>query len=446
MRTVRALLAAAVLAAPALADKIKQEEPGPKAKGKSAEWKSKDGLLYRWYVPKSYDAEKGANLVIFLHGTGMHRGWGLANVRVGEFRPDDILLSPDGTTAMERGPNFMGEPKDAKRLHALVEEMKQAFKINATFLYGHSNGSFFALYYAGEYPAEVQGVLAHASGVWTWTKLAEAGHHQAIVLMHGTRDPVVPFGQSVGGYEAYLEAKYPLVRLRAIEGGSHVPAEVNYRVPHTSQQLAWIEGMTTQDAARLAVAFETLANPKVREYHDYAALYSLSKRIAEGAAPDALKAKARSVMDAADSAAKAHVDALRPPDPLKIEAEGWVGHLPMFLRAYRGVPACDAFAETWGPVMKQHANEAIRHLRAMRTTKDPAEAFGEGVAAIREGFFYEGCTDPDFLKQLGEWRKDKKIKLPKEAVKEYDDLVPAYEKAIQEGFRSFEAAERKAKV
>jgi predicted esterase len=443
---VRALLAVALLAATALADKIKQEEPGPKAKGKSSEWKANDGLLYRWYVPKSYDPEKGANLVVFLHGTGMSRGWGLANVRLGEFRPDDLLLSPDGTTAMQRGPNFMGEPKDAKRLHDLIGEWKQRFKVNAVFLYGHSNGSFFALYYAGEYPAEVQGVLAHASGAWNWTRMGPEGHHQAIVLMHGTRDPVVPFGQSAGSYDVYVEAKYPMVRLRALEGGNHMPAELNYRVPHTSQQLAWIEGMTTQDPTRLAVAFETLADVKVREYHDYAALHSLAKRIAEGNAPDALKAKAKAAMEGADASAKAHVDMLKPPDPLNIEAEGWVGHLPMFLRAYRGVPACDTFAETWAPVLKQHTDAAIRHLRAMHATKDPAEAFAEGVAAIREGFFFHECTDPEFLKQLGAWRKDKKLKLPKEAVKEYDDLVPAYEKAIQEGFRSFEAAERKAKM
>lgn len=447
MRTVHLLLAAAVLAAPAMADKLKSQEPGEKSKGKLCEWKSKDGLAYVHFVPKDYDAEKGANLTFILHGSNLSRGWGFSNHKAGEFRPQDIVVSPDGTTSNGKGGfNFMGEPDDAARLRALVEELKQVLKVNATFLYGHSQGSFFALYYAGEYPAEVQGVLAHASGVWNWTKLAPEGHHQAIVIMHGTNDPVVPYGQSVGGFDAYLEAKYPMVRLRAIEGGNHWPAEHNYKVPYPTQQLAWIEGMTTKDPARLAVAFDTLASPKVREYHDYAALYSLSKRIAEGDAPDALKARARDAMEAVDAAAKAHVDALAPPDPLKIEAEGWVRHLPMFLRAYRGVPACDAFAEKWDPVLKQHADAALPHLRAMHGAKDPAEAFAAAVAAIREGFLYDECMDSDFLKRLAELRKDKKLKLPKEAVKEYDDLVPLYEKAMQQGYRSFEAAERKTKV
>jgi predicted esterase len=447
MRTVHLLLAAALLAPAALADKPKSQEPGPKSKGKLCEWKSKDGLSYFYFVPKGYDADKGANLTFILHGSNLTGGWGFANHKAGEFRPDDIVVSPDGTTSNGKGGfNFLGEPDDAARFRALVEELKQAFKVRATFLYGHSQGSFFALYYAGEYPAEVQGVLAHASGVWNWTKLGPDGHHQAIVLMHGTSDPVVPYGQSAGGYEAYLDAKYPMVRLRAIEGGNHWPAEHNYKIPYPTQELAWIEGMTTRDPARLAAAFDTLAEVKVREYHDYAALFSLAKRIAEGEAPDALKAKARAAMDAVDAAAKAHADAIRPPDPLKIEAEGWVRHLPMFLRSYRGVPSCDAFAETWDPVLKEHATAAIGHLRAMHGTKDPAEAFVEGVAAIREGFLYHECMDPEFLKQLGAWRKDKKLKLTKEAVKEYDDLVPLYEKALQQGYRSFEAADRKTKV
>jgi hypothetical protein len=118
----------------------------------------------------------------------------------------------------------------------------------------------------------------------------------------------------------------------------------------------------------------------------------------------------------------------------------------MFLRAYAGVPACDAFAEKWAPVMKEHQEAAIRHLRARNASKDPAEAFAEGVAAIREGFFFHECSDPDFLKSLAQARKDKKLKLPKEAAKEYDDLVPAFEKGIEEGYRSFEAAERKVKM
>jgi len=208
------LFALLVLAGTVLsASKIKEKAPGPKARGRTYSWKSKDGLRYYYFVPKHYDPEQGANLTFILHGSNLSGGWGFANQKAGVFRPDDIVVCPDGTTPNGRGGfNFLGKPRDAKRLHALQQELEKTFKIRATFLYGHSQGSFFALYYAGEYPDDVQGVVGQASGVWTWTQLGPKGRHQAIVLMHGTYDPVVPYGQSVGGYDAFRKAKYPTVK------------------------------------------------------------------------------------------------------------------------------------------------------------------------------------------------------------------------------------------
>ena len=195
----RILTALLLVAAAAWAgDDVKDKEPGPKAKGKVYSWKAKDGLVYRYYIPKKYDPEKGANLTFILHGSNLSAGWGFWNHKAGQFRPDDIVVSPDGTTPNGSGGfNFMGRPKDAKRLHALHEELKKLFKIQATFLYGHSQGSFFSFFYAGQYPEDVQGVVGHASGVWAQTQGPRKAHHQAIVLMHGTQDPVVPYGQSV---------------------------------------------------------------------------------------------------------------------------------------------------------------------------------------------------------------------------------------------------------
>ena len=115
------------------------------------------------------------------------------------------------------GFNTLQSEKDLERLHELHEELKGIFNVRATFLYGHSQGSFFSFLYAGAYPDEVQGLVGQASGVWIGTQAMKKGHHQAIVLMHGTRDPVVPYGQSVGGLDFYEEAKYPLARLRSLE-------------------------------------------------------------------------------------------------------------------------------------------------------------------------------------------------------------------------------------
>ncbi|MHC4341526.1 MAG: hypothetical protein ACYSX0_15110, partial [Planctomycetota bacterium] len=65
MRTLLVLLLA--LAVPAVAGKYKEKEPGPKSKGKVYLWKSSNGGEYLYFVPKNYDAKKGANLVFLLH-------------------------------------------------------------------------------------------------------------------------------------------------------------------------------------------------------------------------------------------------------------------------------------------------------------------------------------------------------------------------------------------
>ena len=101
-RAVRfAVLAAALAfgAAPAAAAETPEKEPSAKAAGKVYAWKTKRGLRYEYFVPEKYDAAKGANLVFILHGTGLDRRWGFANHPAGEFRPDDLVVSPDGPTA-----------------------------------------------------------------------------------------------------------------------------------------------------------------------------------------------------------------------------------------------------------------------------------------------------------------------------------------------------------
>ena len=150
-------------------------------------------------------------------------------------------------------------------------------------------------------------------------------------------------------------------------------------------------------------------------------------------------------MKAVDAGARAHIAALRNiPDPVKFEKKPWVGHLPMFLRAYRGVPAREEFAKKWEPVVKQHGEAAVPHLRTFFRTKDPVEAFAAGVEAIKVGFFHYECIAPDnFRTPLRNTRNNKQLKLPKDALKAYDAIVPDFEKALKDAFRSFDSVNRK---
>ena len=99
-----AWIACALASVAAAADKTKQRDPtAPRAKGEVYEWKSKDGLVYRYRLPKKYDQEKGCNLTMILHGSNLDRRWGFANHSYKTFRPDDLVVSPDGTTPNGRG-------------------------------------------------------------------------------------------------------------------------------------------------------------------------------------------------------------------------------------------------------------------------------------------------------------------------------------------------------
>ncbi|CAN5442577.1 hypothetical protein BH23VER1_BH23VER1_34960 [soil metagenome] len=98
-------------------------------------------------MPKSYDPDTGAALTAILHGSNLSRAWGFANHKPDTFRPDDIVVCPDGTTPNGSGGfNFLGEPADLDRFHALLGELRTTFKVNATYLYGHSQGAFFSLH------------------------------------------------------------------------------------------------------------------------------------------------------------------------------------------------------------------------------------------------------------------------------------------------------------
>ena len=430
----------------------KKAPDGKAGNGKIYEAKTADGVVYNWRGPKTYDPAKGVGLTVIIHGSNLTRGWGFANHSKDSFRPDDLVVSPDGTTPNGKGGfNNMDAAPDVKKFGVLLAELKKAYKVRGTYLYGHSQGSFFALKYAGERPDEVDGVVAHASGMWGSTPVGKSRHHQAIVLMHGTQDPVVPYDQSVGGYNALKEASYPLLRLRSLEGWNHWPAEHNGDVPHTSQQLAWVEGMTTKDPDRLAACFDVLADPKAKESHDWAALYRLAKHVeASEIAPDALKQRARKAVAGVEMLAQSHAEALAVKPGTPFEKKAWVGHLTIFLRSFMDVPARETLAETWKDALAEHQKAGVAHLRkyypAMRSN-DATEAFEEGVAAIVEGFLHYECADAALRENLAKWEKDaKKNKLSKKAVKDYESVVKDYGAVLKDGWDAFAALNRKADV
>jgi predicted esterase len=435
-----------IAAAVARADEHPMRKPGADAVGQVYTWKAKDGLAYEYFVPKSYDAKAGANLTVVLHGSNLDRRWTFLNHPPGKFRPADVVVSPDGTTPNKEGTgfNFLDDPKDLERVHALLDDLRATFTVKETFLYGHSQGSFFTFLYAGAYPKDVDGICAASSGAWTNSKIGPAGHHQAIGILHGTQDPVVPYGQSRGAFDLYRKSSYPLVHLRTLHGWGHPPEAIQ-----AGFVLAWCEGTTTSSPARARAALDELA-AGCDGFGDYAALYAVACRLSgRGGRPladvsAADKGAAESIAKAIESLAAAHAEAVRAAIPKGGEIGPWASHLVQFLDGFDGVPARDALAADERELLARHEKEADKRLRAFYQKRDraPADAFDEGVAAVKGAFLDPNV--PGILETLAGLEKNAKAsKIGKPALAAYEKTVPTFEKSQEAGTKAFTDLNRK---
>ncbi|MEM6673519.1 MAG: alpha/beta fold hydrolase [Planctomycetota bacterium] len=427
-------------------DEPPSKPPSPDVAGKVHRWESSDGLAFEYRVPKDYDAEVGANITFILHGSNLSRRWGFANHDAKTFRPDDIVVSPDGTTSNGNGGfNFLQGRDDLERLHALHDELRETFNVRATYLYGHSQGSFFSFYYAGAYPDDVQGLVGQASGVWIGTEAGKKHHHQAVVLMHGTSDPVVPYGQSVGGLTFYEDARYPHARLRSLDGWNHWPTQ-----HHTSQQLAWCEAMSTEDPARIVAAFEDLDG--VDEALDPVAFREVAERVlALEDVPSRTRKAAEKAVEEVDEAAGDHAAAIaksvgKKNRGRKLEDAAWVGHAPLYFRHFRGVPACDELFDDWESTLKAHDKVAKKIGRSFwdDLEGDPADAFDAGLELVEGAFMRRATQDDEFLTKLEELADDAKDNgIGRKQQKAYDEAVPVLRSAIEKGQKAFEKVDRR---
>ncbi len=426
------------------ADDTPEKAPAAGATGKVYTWKAANGLAYDWYLPKSYDEQKGITLTFILHGSNGWKGWGFSMHAPGEFRPDDLVVSPEGTTPNGQGGfNFLQSSDDLKRLHELHEELRKTFKVNATYIYGLSQGSFFAHYYAGHYGDEVQGIVAHGSGLWIGSGLAKANHHQAIAVMHGRGDPVYPYGGGVGAWEGYVEAKYPLLRFRTLELDLHWAPWGNQ-----AQQLAWCEGMTSSDPERVAANLAWLEEVKDDDgwFRDPVAAYQVALRAASMQGVDGkVQARAKKLAESIDAVAAkqaADIEASFAKTKGKVtDGAAWAGQAALFVRDWRGVPACDAFVGKWQKTLEKHDDamkDASKDWYKAREKNKTGDAFDAALDALEKGFLNWWSFDADVLKTIAGWRDDAKASgLSAAQTKRYDAVAKPVLEAREKGRKDY---------
>jgi predicted esterase len=420
-------------------------------------WTSKEGLRFAWCLPKGYDAAKPRNLTVILHGTGLDHRWGFWNNKPGIFRPDDVVVSVDGTTPDGEARVFLGDDKNAKAFREFLHELRASFTVDRVFLYGHSQGGFFVVHFAGEFPDEVAGVVAHASGAWNWSKTGKPVKKVAIGFMHGTLDPVVPYRQSPGSRDFYAQEGFELLHLRRLERYNHWPNAVR-----ANEALAWCQGMTAKGADEaLGCAAEMLRPKKSDEYQwetvvDFSGARDVLRRlVGQGPVPLAdvdpkLVAEAEKMIGEIESEGARHVETLVKALPAKkalvLDGKPWLGHLIAVREDFRGVDSVEKFVAELGfdKLAKSHATAASKIFTAWYDGKDPKKLFEIVTAEIGDAFLIEGYP-PELAKRIAEIEGDaKKLKLSKPALAKYADFEK-WKKGWDDGVKEYESLWRKWK-
>lgn len=432
----------------AIRDDNPAADPREGKHGEVYKWKSADGLDYEYFVPDSYDPKIGANVTFVLHGNGLNHRWTFWNHKAGEFRADDIVISPDGTSILERtgNPEFLSGKSDVDRLHALIEEVKSIWTIKQTFLYGHSQGSFFVFFYAGEYPDDINGVVGHAGAGWA-VKQNKKGHHIAIGFMHGTDDHI-PHWQASSALETYSDAKYPNTHLRTLFDWGHPPHSLQ-----AENVLSWCEGMTSEDPNRVEVCLDYLAQTDRHMGVDWSATWSVANRLANMKNANAKqKRKGAKVAKAVDELCDTHLKkitkGLGKKGKLSILADAeWPGLLIRVIEDFAGLPTLVAFEKKNKKALgslRDAANKALKQYWAKKED-DPKKAFAAGLDLLEGGFLNYQCVA--VRKQLEEWATSaSEHSISKRDLQRWEETGMNYAEARSAGFKEFEKANKKVKL
>jgi hypothetical protein len=303
----------------------------------------------------------------------------------------------------------------------------------------------------------IDGVVAHASGMWTWTDagaIVEAG--VPIVFMHGSNDPVVPYGQSVGARDFLQKASppHPLARLRRVDRYNHWPNGVR-----TSECLDWLEGLTTPDAAEALTCAERMRTRKPPDIYQYttAPAYSLALDVLhriEGKGPRPLKdvkpelverangLEARiEAMGAAQVAAlrSAGEKGLRSIDDLTLSADNvWLGQLLALREDFRGVESVEKYLEEikFDKTAAKHTKAARPLVDAWYSENPPAPIYAAAVEALPRCFLCD--TLPAGLgEKLTEWyNKADELKIEEKALVK-GAVVNMYVDAMKRGRETY---------
>lgn len=215
------------------------------------------GMRYFLRVPKRYDPNRGARLIVFLHGSSMNGLDYLRSFEAKKWCEDDILCCPNG----ENGNDPFGQCNFGFESGPLVadvtEEVQKALKVTITYVGGHSQGAFLTYSVILNYPDLYRGAFPMAGDCWMqnepnlWEDKPDVLKKQReipIAVIHGQADPVVAYSQGEHAYDCFRAMGWTKLRLFAPKNLNHM-----FMLAPIDEAIEWLDAMNGRIDPKLSV-------------------------------------------------------------------------------------------------------------------------------------------------------------------------------------------------
>lgn len=372
---------------------VPKVDPGQAEGGEVLAWTSPAGQPYWYRLPRKIQEKSPPNLIFMLHGSNVPYGWAFWNYPIGNggFRPDDIVVAPEGMAPAQGDGvfNFIQGKPDGDQLRDLIQAFDDEFPIGNVYLYGHSQGAFFAYWFAGEYPELVDGIVAHAGNVLDVRHTTLSKEKVAIGILHADSDQVVPVECAHRTDKIYRELGYQKVRLYIIEGIR--PQAGHWPMPsQVLEMLEWLDQVSVSSARQgVSVALSELGKewPDLGVISD--AVREAEGRIKKYRGDDADEVRERLSLIRAwlDGAAQAHAELLNSypdADDIKEKMGDWASHFSSCHRAFAENKEWERAVREMVALAKKHEKVVGKALKGL--SKPGRSSFRAALDALEEGY------------------------------------------------------------
>lgn len=349
-----------------------RQEVIPKA-GKMIQGIADNGMLFNLRMPDGWKEGEPTDVIILLHGsnwttTGMvavtAKNWpeigkrfailGIQGQNWAKWsEPDDLRFNYTYINWVGKS-KLQGFPYTHRESPFLVghllDEFKERFNFQRTFVGGHSQGGFLTYVMQMHYPDKIDGTFPIAGGMiiqaepdnFDDEKLIQQQRETPMYILHGSKDFVVRTSMGQYAYNRLLAHDFARVKFHSPPNGHP------YDFLPVDKAIRWLDMMTTHDAASLAKFADELVAAK--QWRDVGAALDRAEALGE-------QEKFASARTAFEAAAKQKSESL-----LKQISENkdgtWVARYldweEAFSLAKCATPTIDAFRK----LRKQHSPSA----------------------------------------------------------------------------------------